>query len=123
VANPQNFFGSVWDMGNGDTTLNDLNFNYNYSSQGTYIAGVTLYDSLGCDVFYQLPPLQVFDDGLTANFTVSPNPVEQDATAVVTDQSTTVGAQITSWAWDFGNSQTSLVFNNSNQSTSYPVGG
>lgn len=123
VANPQNVFGSVWDMGNGDTTLNDLSFNYNYSSQGIYIAGVTLYDSLGCDVFYQLPPLQVFDDGLNANFTINPNPVEQGATAVVIDQSVTVGAPITSWDWDFGNDQSLVALNNSNQSTSYPVGG
>jgi len=123
VANPQNVFSSVWEMGDGDTITNDLDFNYNYASQGTYIPGVTLYDSLGCDVFYPLPPITVFDDGLTAGFTVGPNPVEQGALATVTDQSSSTGAPISSWAWDFGNSQTSLVFNNSNQSTSYPLGG
>jgi PKD repeat protein len=123
VANPQNVFSSVWVMGDGDTITNDLDFNYNYASQGTFTPGVTLYDSLGCDVFYPLPPLQVFDDGLTAGFTVGPNPVEQGALATVTDQSISTGAPIASWAWDFGNSQTSLVFNNSNQSTTYPLGG
>lgn len=110
-------------MGNGDSTTNDLNFNYNYAAQGTYTPGVTLYDSLGCDVFYSLPPITVFDDGLTANFTVNPNPVEQGALATVTDQSTSTGAPIASWAWDFGNSQTALALNNSNQSTTYPLGG
>jgi PKD repeat protein len=123
IANAQNVFGSVWDMGNGDSTTNDLNFNYNYAAQGTYTPGVTLYDSLGCDVFYPLPPITVFDDGLTANFTVNPNPVEQGALATVTDQSTSTGAPIASWAWDFGNSQTALALNNSNQSTTYPLGG
>jgi gliding motility-associated-like protein len=123
VANPQNVFSSVWEMGDGDTITNDLDFNYNYASQGTYTPGVTLYDSLGCDIFYPLPPITVFDDGLTAAFTVNPNPVEQGASATVTDQSTSTGAPIASWAWDFGNSQTSLVFNNSNQSTTYPLGG
>jgi gliding motility-associated-like protein len=123
VANPQNVFSSVWEMGDGDSVTNDLDFNYNYASQGTYTPGVTLYDSLGCEVFYPLPPIQVFDDGLTAAFTVNPNPVEQGALATATDQSSSTGAPITSWTWDFGNSQTSLVFNNSNQSTTYPLGG
>jgi len=123
VSNPQNVFSSVWTMGDGETVTNDLNFNYNYSSQGTYTPGVTLYDSLGCDVFYPLPPITVFDDGLTASFTVNPNPVEQGATAVVTDQSTSSGAPITSWAWDFGNNQSTVALNNSNQSTTYALGG
>ena len=123
VANPQNVFSSVWEMGDGDSVTNDLDFNYNYASQGTYTPGVTLYDSLGCEVFYPLPPIQVFDDGLTAAFTVNPNPVEQGALATATDQSISTGAPIASWTWDFGNSQTSLVFNNSNQSTTYPLGG
>jgi gliding motility-associated-like protein len=123
VTNPQNVFSSVWDMGNGDTLTNDLDFNYNYASQGTYTPGVTLYDSLGCDVFYPLLPITVFDDGLTAAFTVGPNPVEQGALATVTDQSTSTGAPISSWAWDFGNDQSILVLSNANQTTTYPVGG
>jgi gliding motility-associated-like protein len=123
VTNPQNVFSSVWDMGNGDTLTNDLDFTYNYSGTGTYTPGVTLYDSLGCDVFYPLLPLQVFDDGLTAGFTVGPNPVEQGALATVTDQSTSTGAPISSWAWDFGNDQSILVLSNANQTTTYPVGG
>jgi len=123
VSNPQNVFGSVWNMGDGETVTNDLNFNYNYASQGTYTPGVTLYDSLGCDVFYPLPPITVFDDGLTASFTVNPNPVEQGALAVVTDQSTSTGSPIISWAWDFGNNQSTVALNNSNQSTAYALGG
>lgn len=123
VNNPQNVFGSVWEMGDSNTVTNDLDFNYNYAGSGTYTPGVTLYDSLGCDVFYPLPPLQVFDDGLTAAFTVGPNPVEQGALAVVTDQSVTTGAPIATWAWDFGNNQSAVVLNNSNQSTTYPLGG
>ena len=123
LANPQNVFSSVWEMGDGDTTFNQLNFNYNYADSGTYTPGVTLYDSLGCDVFYPMLPLQVFDDGLTAGFTVNPNPVEQGALAVVTDQSVTTGAPIATWAWDFGNSQSTVVLNNGNQSTTYPLGG
>jgi len=123
VANPQNVFSSIWEMGDGDSVTNDLVFNYNYASQGTYTPGVTLYDSLGCEVFYPLPPITVLDDGLTANFIVNPNPIEQGALATVTDQSTSTGAAITSWAWDFGNNQNTLVFNNSNQSTSYSLGG
>ena len=123
VNNPQNVFGSVWEMGDSNTVTNDLDFNYNYAGTGTYTPGVTLYDSLGCDVFYPLPPLQVFDDGLTANFTINPNPVEQGALAVVTDQSVSSGAPIAIWAWDFGNNQSTVVLNNSNQSTTYPLGG
>ena len=123
VANPQNVYSSVWEMGDNNTVINDLDFNYNYAAQGTYTPGVTLYDSLGCDVFYPLPPITVFDDGLTANFAVNPNPVEQGALATLTDQSTSTGAPIASWVWDFGNNESAFVFNNSNQTTTYPVGG
>jgi len=123
IANPQNIFTSVWEMGDGTTITNDLNFNYNYAQQGTYTPGVTLYDSLGCEVFYPLPPINVFDDGLTASFTAGPNPVEEGALAVVIDQSTSTGSPIVSWAWDFGNNQSTIVSTNSNQSTSYSLGG
>lgn len=123
VSNPQNVFGSIWEMGDLNTVTNDLDFNYNYSSQGTYTPGVTLFDSLGCEVFYPLNDITVLDDGLTAGFSINPNPVEQGALAVFSDQSVTIGAPIVTWSWNFGNNQSIDVLTNSNQSTSYPVGG
>ena len=78
LINPVNVINSVWTMGDNVTLNDSINFFYNYDQPGTYTPGVTLYDSLGCEVFYPLNPITVLDDGLTASFTANPNPAEQD---------------------------------------------
>ena len=122
LNNQENVTNLVWDLGD-NTTINDsINFFYNYSQPGTYNPGVTIFDSLGCEVFYPLNPITVLDDGLTAFFTANPNPADQDELITFSDASSSQQSTIISWSWDFGTSQVSL-FNNANQFYSFPIAG
>jgi len=122
LLNPVNVINSVWTMGDNITLYDSINFFYNYDLPGTYTPGVTLYDSLGCEVFYPLNPITVLDDGLTANFTANPNPAEQDQLISFVDGSVSQQSTIVVWNWDFGtNAVTSL--NNATQLNSFPVAG
>ena len=122
LVNPVNVINSVWTMGDNVTLNDSINFFYNYAQPGTYTPGVTLYDSLGCEVFYPLNPITVLDDGLTASFTANPNPAEQDQLISFVDGSVSQQSTIVLWNWDFGtNAVTSL--NNSTQLNSFPVAG
>ncbi|MFM7466682.1 MAG: PKD domain-containing protein [Crocinitomicaceae bacterium] len=122
INNAQNIVSTIWEMGD-NTTLNDsINFFYNYGSAGTYVPGVYLYDATGCEVFYPLDPITVAEDGLTALFTASPNPADQNQLITFTDASSSTQSNIVSWIWDFG---TNYVASGSNisQSYSYPNSG
>ena len=122
LINPVNVINSVWTMGDNVTLNDSINFFYNYDQPGTYTPGVTLYDSLGCEVFYPLNPITVLDDGLTANFTANPNPAEQDQLISFVDGSASQQSTIVLWNWDFGLNQVTSL-NNSTQLNSFPVAG
>jgi PKD repeat protein len=122
LINPVNVVNSVWTMGDNTTLTDSINFFYNYEQPGTYTPGVTLYDSLGCEVFYPLNPITVLDDGLTASFTATPNPAEQDQLISFIDGSTSQQSTIVLWNWDFGNNQV-LALNNATQTNSFPLAG
>jgi PKD repeat protein len=122
ITNPVNVYNTVWEMGD-NTTLNDsVNFFYNYDQPGTYTPGVTLYDSSGCEVFYPLEPITVLDDGLTALFTATPNPADQDEVITFVDASTSQQSSVILWEWDFGQNQT-IALTDTNQYYAYPVAG
>ena len=122
ILNAQNVNGTEWTMGD-NTTLNDsINFFYNYDQPGTYTPGVTLFDSSGCEVFYPLDPITVLDDGLTALFTASPNPADQDELITFVDASSSQQSTVVLWNWDFGVDQITSI-NDSNQYYSYGLSG
>jgi PKD repeat protein len=122
ITNPVNVYNTVWEMGD-NTTLNDsVNFFYNYDQPGTYTPGVTLYDSSGCEVFYPLDPITVLDDGLTALFTATPNPADQDEVITFVDASASQQSSVILWEWDFGQNQT-IALTDANQYYAYPVAG
>ncbi|MBM3185239.1 MAG: PKD domain-containing protein, partial [Bacteroidetes bacterium] len=122
ITNPVNVYSTVWEMGD-NTTLNDsVNFFYNYDQPGTYTPGVTLYDSAGCEVFYQLDPITVLDDGLNALFTATPNPADQDEVITFVDASASQQSTVVLWQWDFGQDQ-AISLTDTNQYYAYPVAG
>jgi PKD repeat protein len=122
IINPVNVYNTVWEMGD-NTTLNDsINFFYNYGQPGTYTPGVTLYDSTGCEVFYPLDPITVLDDGLTAFFTGTPNPADQDEVITFVDASTSQQSTVILWNWDFGQNQT-ISLTDTNQFYSFGIAG
>jgi len=87
------------------------------------VPGVYLYDATGCEVFYPLDPITVTEDGLTAMFSATPNPAEQNQSINFVDASSSTQSTITNWLWDFGTDIINSVTSTS-QLYSYPtVGG
>lgn len=104
--NTQSF---LWDFGNNDTTSLISNPIRTYNNPGTYLVILIVNDTSSCnkvDTSFQYitiyPPL-VAD----FNFTTQPctNFVQ------FTDSSTAVGDTAASWAWDFGDGQSSNIKN------------
>ena len=113
----------TWNLGDGNFMEDTLSFFYNFPDPDTYSPSVIIADALGCEVLYPLNDITVSDDGLTAFFTASPNPADQNEVITFTDGSTFQGVNIISWLWDFGNNQTVFSGNNASQNQSYSVSG
>lgn len=81
-----------------------------------------MYDETGCEVYYPLDTITVIEDGLTALFTASPNPADQNQLITFSDASSSTQSPIISWIWDFGSN---IVTSGSNifQNYSYPNSG
>ena len=88
----------VWDFGdgNGSSTLSPT---YGYATSGTYIVCMTIIDACGTDTFCDT--VVVTCPNPSAGFTSSVS----SSTVSFTDGS--AGNNINSWAWDFGDSNTS----------------
>ena len=80
-------------------------------------------DDEGCEVIIPLNELTVGDDGLTAFFTASPNPADQNNIINIQDGSGAETTTIISWDWDFGNGTSAFSGSNEDQTTSYSVSG
>jgi len=93
-----------WTWGDGNTqTTNEPTVTKIYSAVGTYVPSVRVTDDLGQIATASLQ-FTIVGSGVTASFTVSPtnsttlNAVQFKAVA----STASAGAEITSWAWDFG---------------------
>jgi len=95
-----------WDFGNGDTSIVQSP-SYIYSDTGSYTITLRASGSSGCEsvrsVNIRISPIPV------ASF--SSNPGCSEAPLTFTDQSAVASGSISSWAWDFGNSDTSSSSN------------
>jgi gliding motility-associated-like protein len=123
VNDPVNVTNVQWTMGDGNVVTDSLLFQYNYENPGTYPVSVILFDALGCQVPFNLPPLTVVDGQIDALFTASPVLVAEGEPVVVVDQSSSVGSSIVSWTWNFGDGQVVSASSGANQSNSYSEGG
>ncbi len=104
-VNAQIIAGQLWNFGDGITsTLNDPM--HIYSSPGDFTVTLTITDTAGCtnskthDVTISYPPSALFQ--VTPSSCVN-NPVFFD------DISTLSNGQFTSWYWDFGDGQDTLI--------------
>ena len=122
ITNPNNIFEALWDL-DDNTTETGLSFEHFYISEGTYSPNVTLTDAAGCAVVYPINPAITVTNlnGLNANFSATPNPVNINTPVTFTDQSSTSAGSppISIWSWDFGNGQTSV--GQIPPSTSFPL--
>lgn len=123
VNNPNNVSSVQWTLGDGTIIMDSLDFIYSYGAPGTYPVSVILFDNQGCQVPTVLNPITVVDGGLTADFTINPNPAEANGNVVFTNTSTTQSGSIVQSIWDFGNGLNSTVPGMNSQNSTYPVGG
>jgi PKD repeat protein len=115
LKNPLMVDSLFWTMGNSQSVQDSTQFFYNYPVPGTYTPVLIIFDSLGCEVSYKLPPITVLDDGLDASFTASPNGANPEQMIVFTDNSSALSSTIVSWQWDFGDKEISSLTNASQQ--------
>jgi len=94
-----------WYMGDGGNWLSGTNQTYTYTSAGGYYVQLNAYDATGA--YIGSDNLQI--DVLGAASYISMN---NDSTCVNDQTSFWVGAQGTSWSWDFGDGTTYLESSN-----------
>ncbi|WP_445722640.1 PKD domain-containing protein [Flavobacterium sp.] len=108
VANGAPIVSWLWNFGDG-TTSTDQNPSHIYNTPGSYTVSLTVTDSFGNT-----------DTGVFTNAAqaIGPNPnfeanqtLIQPNTNVTFTNTTTFGAPITSWSWNFGDGSTSSVQN------------
>jgi len=110
-----------WNMGNGEIINNLDDFIYNYTTQGTYIPLVTIEDGNNCAIDYELDPITIFSNNITAFFEVDPMTLPVYQNAWITDLSTGGSNGIETWQWTFGNESFTNNFGGSfAQSWDYP---
>ena len=92
----------VWNMDDGQSFNDSLNFVYNYTDFGTFIPTVTLTDLNGCVVIYPLDTIFILDNGLSAFYTASPNPAKLGESIFFVDESVFSSSPIVDWYWQIG---------------------
>lgn len=121
IQNPSNIDSVSWNLGNGIWISDSLTFPYFYPNTGTYNPSVTVYDTAGCQILYILPPLTASVSGLNAQISASPVYANINQVVQLSDASTSLNP-LSTWTWIFPDSS-SLYFQSTNQSISFPQGG
>jgi gliding motility-associated-like protein len=98
-----------WDFGDGNTGTGSP-ITHTYTTPGTYTVMLIIIDSLGCIDTLTQPNLITIFQPPVANFGITDTLNCQPFTIQLTD-STTSTFPITSWAWNFGDGQTSNAQN------------
>lgn len=97
----------LWDFGDGAIS-GDQNPTYLYGSAGSYTVSLTITTDLGCE------------ETVTENIDISPSPVPSISNTLLcidqqpiqfSDASVISSGNIVSWAWDFGDTNTSTLQN------------
>ncbi len=107
----------AWDFGDGSTS-NSQNPSHTYNSPGTYNVSLTVTNSLGCTITKNSTNyIQVI--GPDVNFGSSDTIADCIPHTVIYKDSTSFGAPITSWTWNFGDGNSSSLQNPSHVYTNY----
>jgi len=99
-------FNWTWGDGSDNQTASPV-IHHTFSTAGTYLVVLTVTDDRGLSTRMQTPV--VVTSGVTASFTISPTSPRVSVSAAfdASASSTTTGAVITTFAWDFGDGSTS----------------
>lgn len=95
----------LWDFGDGNTSTQQ-NPSHTYAADGTYTVCLTVSDACGADSSCQSVTVSVACVNPVADYTYVSNNLAVD----FTDASATTGSMVT-WAWDFGDGNSSSVQN------------
>ncbi|MGV3632022.1 MAG: PKD domain-containing protein [Bacteroidota bacterium] len=124
LTNTTNTTSWSWNLGDG-TVVSSADsippFTYTYSGVQSYFPVVTLFDDQGCGVPYRDTAI-VFPNGVTAQFSASPDEVNLGTTVTFTDASSAVNG-ISMWIWDFGNGNIDTLTTAANPTQQYATGG
>lgn len=88
-----------WNFGNGDSYMDTARYTYSYVTSGTFNPTVLVKDSLGCEVLYELDPVTITPNGLTAFFTYNPTEINLGYNVTFVDGSSYTLAPIANWEW------------------------
>lgn len=113
----------VWDLDDGTSVNDSTHFIHTYHDITTYNPTVSISDVLGCVVPYPLDPITIPDNGLNAQFGVSPGTeVDLGNGFTFVNQSSSV-APITNYTWDFGAGPDLTTISGANQTQVYYIPG
>ncbi|MDX2359407.1 MAG: PKD domain-containing protein [Crocinitomicaceae bacterium] len=112
----ENVYTIDWDLGDGQIVSDTSSFVHIYDTSGTYIPSALISDNNGCQVPYQLPPIDIFYNTLDALFAVSMMEGEVSEYFYFDDQSTYNPSPIVEWSWDFS---TDVISNNTDEDVSF----
>lgn len=98
----------IWDFGDGTTDTNSTTVSHSYTLPGAYTIRLTVFSPTDCDTIVSQTVYIIGSP--TATFTATDACEGADNT--FTDLSSSpLGTNITSWIWDFGDGQTSILEN------------
>lgn len=106
----------IWSPGDGTTVHDSVHFVHVYPNNTSFEPSVVIIDSLGCEVLYPMPPINIPDNGLAAFFVPNTHEVMIGGQFVFDDQSTS-DAPIVTWTWDFGDGN--VIVNTTGESPTY----
>ena len=92
----------IWDFGDGNTST-EQNPSHTYASPGIYTVSLNASNAYGFNVSTVTDAVRVLEPPIAA-FTATPTEGNAPLTVQFTDQST---GNVTAWAWDFGDGNTS----------------
>lgn len=96
----------AWDFGDGGTST-DQNPSHTYAADGSYTVALTVTGLYGTDTGTKADYVVVSANPPVANFSGTPLTGTPGVVVNFTDESTTPAGSITSWAWNFGDGETS----------------
>ncbi|MCU0404888.1 MAG: PKD domain-containing protein, partial [Chitinophagaceae bacterium] len=98
-----------WDFGDGNSSTS-ANPSHTYTVTGRYNVNLTVRNSFGCVKTFSIPNLVRVRDSIRTDFAMVPQS-SCGAPFIVDFKDRTVGNNIVSWRWNFGNGQTSTQQN------------
>jgi PKD repeat protein len=122
AQNQVNVSSIVWNLDDGTIIDNTNQFNHTYLDYDSFFPTALISDTLGCEVLYELPQIDVISNGLNAFFTPSPSEGPMGTTFTFFESSTFTSASISTWTWVI-NGDTLVNFSGADVSQQYGLPG